>query len=270
MIQRILFPVDFSPSSIAMAPYVMRAAQMFGAKVGLIYVCDLASYNGFELFVRPPQEIAAEHQAVARMRLHSFLQSEFPASTCERILRSGEAAEQISEVASGGRFDLIIMPTHAGRFRRMLLGSTVAKVLDNTDCPVLTSEHSQTIKAQSLEHRVWACALGTRDESLRVLRLACAAAAAVGARLSVIHAATPDGSATEARRQIEKLVSSAGYSVDVVVVIGPVKQALLDAALKQSADLLIIGRNRSVGISGRLCDLTYSLTRDSPFPVLSV
>ncbi|PYU43615.1 MAG: hypothetical protein DMG56_00190 [Acidobacteria bacterium] len=37
------------------------------------------------------------------------------------------------------------MPTHAGLFRRTLLGSTAAKVLNEADCPVLTTQHAETI-----------------------------------------------------------------------------------------------------------------------------
>jgi nucleotide-binding universal stress UspA family protein len=54
MIENILFPVDFSSSCVAIATYVKRAAAMFDARVTLVYVCDLASNNGFELYVRPP------------------------------------------------------------------------------------------------------------------------------------------------------------------------------------------------------------------------
>jgi hypothetical protein len=61
-----------------------------------------------------------------------------------RILRSGEAAAEIAEVARTGGFDLIVKPTHAGRFRRMLLGSTPAKMLNDAECPILTTEHAET------------------------------------------------------------------------------------------------------------------------------
>jgi Universal stress protein family len=57
-ITNILFPVDFSDSCIAMAPYLKRAAAPFGAKVSLIHVFDPASYSGFELYVRRATEIA--------------------------------------------------------------------------------------------------------------------------------------------------------------------------------------------------------------------
>jgi nucleotide-binding universal stress UspA family protein len=77
MIEKILFPVDFSPASAAMAAYVKRTTAMFGSQVTLVYVYDLASHNGFELYLRPPQEIAEEHRRIARDKLDSFLQSEF-------------------------------------------------------------------------------------------------------------------------------------------------------------------------------------------------
>ena len=50
--------------------------------------------------------------------------------------------------------DLIVMPTHAGQFRRLVLGSTTAKVLDQVHCPVLTTKHAEIIFPGPLEHRM--------------------------------------------------------------------------------------------------------------------
>ena len=44
-IQNILFPVDFSPSCVAMAAYVKRVAAISGARVTLIHVFDLYSHD---------------------------------------------------------------------------------------------------------------------------------------------------------------------------------------------------------------------------------
>jgi hypothetical protein len=90
-IQTTLFPVDVSRSCAAMAAYVKRAAAILGARVTLVYVFDLTSHNGFELYVRPPCEIAEEHQDLAREELHSYLAAEFPVADCPRILLSGVA-----------------------------------------------------------------------------------------------------------------------------------------------------------------------------------
>jgi nucleotide-binding universal stress UspA family protein len=75
--------------------------------VTMVRVCDLASHNGFELCVRTPQEIAEEHLGIAQERLVAFLNTEF--TGCERVLRSGDAAEEIAEVARSGACDLIFM-----------------------------------------------------------------------------------------------------------------------------------------------------------------
>jgi nucleotide-binding universal stress UspA family protein len=277
MIENILFPVDFSRSCIAMAPFVKRASAIFGSRVTLLHVCDLASHNGFELYVRSVQEITEEHWNLAQSKLDSFLDNEFPLAQCPRMLRSGEAAEQIVEAANKGEFDLIVMPTHAGRFRRMLLGSTTAKVLNDAACPVMTTEHAEIITPKPLGHREWICALELNGDSKRVLDVANRAAAAAGARLSLIHAIQGSALAAkhhldeteEARQRIGELQKSVGCEAMLRVVRGPAKEALLEAGQQSQADLLIIGRPQSK-VPDRLCDFTYGVVRDAPFPVLSL
>lgn len=277
MIRKILFPVDFSLSCVAMAVYVQRAATLFGAEVTMVHVCDLASHNGFELYARAPGDIAKEHLDIGRSRLQLFLASEFPEAQCARILLAGEAATLITEFAKKNHFDLILMPTHAGPFRRMLLGSTTAKVLDNSDCPVLTMLHSETIVPPSLEHKNWICGVGSSEDSERVLCYARDAALAAGAKLSAIHvvqSSEEDSNAqisSEAERKAgNHLRDKARLDGSVRIVVGPVKETLLDAARQSSADLLVVGRGHHGGALGRMRDLTYSLIRDAPCPVVSV
>ena len=276
MIENILFPVNFSPSCVAIAAYVKRAAAIFGSRVTLLHVCDLQSHNGFELAVRSLQEIAEEHWNIARRSIDSFLEAEFPLTKHPRMLGSGDAAEQIAATARTGGFDLIIMPTHAGRFRRMLLGSTTAKVLNDADCPVMTTEHAEIIAPRSLEHREWVCAVDLNGDSKRVLDLANRAAAAAGARLSLTHVIQNSGSAAQhgldedkARRRIGELQKSIGGEATLRIVRGPIKEAVLDAAQQSGADVLIIGRPQSK-VFGRMRDFTYGVVRDSRFPVLSL
>jgi nucleotide-binding universal stress UspA family protein len=286
LIASILYPVDFSPSCIAMAAYVKRAAALLGAKVSLVHVVDPTGYNGMQLYVRPISEVSEEYLGIGRERLDSFLAAEFPVAQCPRILASGDAATEIARVAREDRFDLIIMPTHSGIFRQMLLGSTTAKVINDADCPVLTSRHAQTIAPRPLEHREWLCAVGLSSNSERVLRFASQAAAQAHSKLSIIHAVQggdPDlpiqldlreevlsVGGLEARRRIAELQQMVGTDVPVRVAVGSVKVALLDAALEADADVLMIGRSHQPGAHGRMRDLTYAMVRDSPFPVLSV
>ena len=285
-IASILYPVDFSPSCIAMAPYVKRAAALLEARVSLIHVVDPTGYNGLQLYVRRISEVSEEHMAIGRDRLDSFLTAEFPAAEFPRILTSGDAATEIARVAREDRFNLIIMPTHSGIFRQMLLGSTTAKVINDADCPVLTSRHAQTIAPRPLEHREWLCAVGLSSNSERVLGFASQAAAQAHSKLSIIHAVQggdPDlpiqldlreevlsGAGLEARRRIAELQQMVGTDVPVRVAVGSIKDALLEAAKEADADVLMIGRSHQPGAHGRMRDLTYAMVRDSPFPVLSI
>lgn len=285
LITNILFPVDFSPSCTAMAAYVKRASTILRAKVSLVHVFDPASYDGFELYLRRMAEIAEEHQEIARDRLDAFLKDEFPAPEHARILVAGDAAAQIAQVAKKG-FDLVIMPTHAGTFRRMLLGSTTAKVINDVDCPVLTSRHAETIAPRPLEHREWLCAIDLTPDSERVLRFANQGAAEARAKLHILHAIQAGGpdlpnemdleeqahsaEKEEARQRIAVLQKKVGSDAPVRIVVGSVKEALVEAAQRYDADVLMIGRSPQSGAHGRLRDLTYTIVRDSPFPVLSI
>ena len=285
-IQNILFPVDFSPSCVAMAAYVKRAAAIFGAKVTLLHVFDLYSHDAVQLYVRPLSEVVEEQQKLARDKLDSFLKSEFPVSECPRILLSGDAAKQIIQLARTDKFDLIIMPTHAGFFRRNLLGSTTAKVLNDADCPVLTTQHAETISPRQLEHREWVCAIGLDSDSQRVLRYASRAAESVHANLTLVHvipARTPDlpveldleervqsAKREASNRRIEELQSTAGSHALVSIAMGPTKDTLTKEVRRLRADVLVIGRSPQSGVLGRLRDLSYALARDAPCPVLSV
>jgi nucleotide-binding universal stress UspA family protein len=285
LITNILFPVDFSPSCIAMGAYVKRAAVLFGARVSLIHVFNPDSYSGLELYVRTPSEIAEEHLEIAREKLDSFLQEDFPIAHCSRILAAGEAAKHIAETARKG-FDLIIMPTHAGTFRRMLLGSTTAKVLNDADCPVVTSKHADAIHPRPLNHREWLCAIGMGENSERVLRYARRASVEARANLRIIHAIQVADSGVPAlldleeqiqseetqqvREQMADLQKRVDSQAPIRIAVGPIKEALLEAARRSDADTLIIGRSPQSGAQGRLRDLTYAMVRDSPFPVLSV
>ena len=285
-IQNILFPVDFSPSCVAMAPFVKRAASIFGARVTLVHVFDLYRHDAVQLYVRPLSEVAEEQQNLARGKLDSFLKVEFPLTECPRILLSGDAATEITQLARKNGFDLIIMPTHAGIFHRALLGSTTAKVLNHADCPVLTTQHAETISPSQLEPREWVCAIGLDSDSQRVLRYASQAAESVHANLTLVHviATSPPelrvGLDLEERllsakkeatsRRIEELQAAAGSHALVNIASGSIKHVLTEQARRLRADVLMIGRSPQSGALGRLRDLSYAIARDAPCPVLSV
>src|SRR6202034_1419089 len=95
LIANILYPVDFSPSCVAMAAYVKRAAALLGARGSLLHVVDPTGYHDWHLYVRPISDVPEEYLAIGRERLDSFLVADFPVPQCPRILTSGDAATEI-------------------------------------------------------------------------------------------------------------------------------------------------------------------------------
>ncbi len=283
MIKHILFPVDFSPSCVAMAPFVQRASAIFSSKVTMLYVLE-PSMAGFEPLVRPVPAMEVDRRQIAEAKLLSFLESEFPPSETGRILLAGDPATRIAEVAKRDGIDLIIMPTHGGLFRRTLLGSTTAKVLNDAECPVMTTQHAQTISPREIEHREWMCMLGLTADSERVLRYAHRMAESVLANLTLVHALprreltlpeelellrkVESAERQQALNRVRQLQIAVGSNARMEIVVGPVKDSLIGAARRLRADALVIGRSPQ-GRS-RLRDLTYAVVRDAPCPVLSV
>jgi nucleotide-binding universal stress UspA family protein len=159
-------------------------------------------------------------------------------------------------------------------------------VLNDADCPVVTSMHTETIAPRPLEHREWLCAIGLSDDSERVLHFAHRVATQMHSHLRIIHAVQAvdphvpvrldleehiqSEEREQALKRIDKLQRKVGMNAPVRIAVGSVKDALIEAARHSDADALIIGRSPQSGALGRLRDLSYAMVRDSPFPVVSV
>lgn len=287
IIQKILFPVDFSPACTRAAPFIKRVADLHSAQLTLLHVIAPFDYSVFELYVRPLPDVEADHRALSQQRLNTFLAADFPVETYPRVLLHGDPAVVIANVAKEQKFDLIAMPTYSGGlFRRTLLGSTTAKVLNDADCPILTPQHSEKLATRPAEHREVACSIRLDAEGLRVLRYAGELAQSVNAQLSIIHVIpgnAPDLphvldesererplEVQEARRRIHELQRTVGTHAQVRIAVGGIKQAIIDSTERLQTDLLVIGRSPVTGAVGRMRDLTYALIRDSLCPVLSL
>jgi nucleotide-binding universal stress UspA family protein len=286
-IEKILFPVDFSPASVAAVPFVRRFASILSAQVTLLHVVKPFDYSSFELYVRPFPEVEADHRSLVQEHLNSFLELQFPARHHPRLLESGDVARKIAEVAREQKCDLIVMPTYSGRlFRRMLLGSTTAKALNDADCPALTPPHSDTIAPRPIEHREIACAIRLDADGRRVLRYGGQLAEPVHSQLSIIHVipghdpdvpvlfdeGQPERSVevAEAQRHIDELQRLTATHAQVLIAVGGIKRAIIESTQRLQTDVLVIGRSSESGVMGRLRDLSYALVRDSLCPVISV
>ncbi|HTS31765.1 MAG TPA: universal stress protein [Bryobacteraceae bacterium] len=263
-LRRILFPVDFSSRCHGAAGYVQSLAGRFDAELILLHVIE-ATYN-----------MTLEDLRVSRARkFESFFDPSLKHLRYRTIVEYGEAAVKIIEYATAQHVDLIMIPTQGmGIYRRLILGSTSAKVLHDADCPVWTGVHLED--APPLEAVAWQrilCAVDLKPSGARVLDWAAHLADEYQAELTLVHVLSGNHSqhaCAEARQALEHLQAAAGSRAAIRVEKGDVAKVISHLSAELKTDLLIIGRGEEAGVLGRLKMVSYSLIRQSPCPVVSV
>lgn len=151
---------------------------------------------------------------------------------------------------------------------------------------MFTTQHSETMAPRQIQHREWVCLVSLQEDSQRVVQYASQAAETFHTHLTLVHAIASSepglpvqldleervesAARRAARERIEQLQAAVGSHAPVRIAIGPIKDALVEAARKLEADVVLIGRSPEPGPRGRLRDLTYAIVRDAPCPVLSV
>ena len=271
-IKKILFPVDFSERCRGAIGYVEAMAGRFDAELILLYVVEPPAGGAVleEMRDPPPEEF------------DRFLGRDLKLFRAERVIAHGEAGAEIVALAHARQVDLIMMPTKGlGAFRRLILGSTAAKVLHDADCPVWTGAHMETAPPlDAVVTRRILCAVDLQQASDRVLEFARGLADEHQAELTLLHVLPiPPGymnaeQEIELRSQIEGLIDDlqkrVGSQAAVRIERGEPAKVVAEVAGSSAADLLVIGRKADPGVLGRLATTAYSIIQQSPCPVVSV
>ena len=257
-LKRILFPMDFSRRARGAAVYVEALAGRFDAEVMLLHVIEPTPYN----------RTLAEEPDVTEESIFEFFGPDLKLIRTKVAIEHGEAAQKIVACAVVSQADLIMMPTQGlGMFRRLIIGSNVAKVLHDADCPVWTGVHLENAPPLEKVHteRIL-CAVDLKRPSARVLEWAGFLAKEYQAELTLLHVSGEP----EARSALERLRDGVGMTAEVRIKDGDPAKVVAETARDLEADLLVIGRRAEIGLLGRLEMTAYSIIRDSPCPVVSV
>jgi len=287
MIDRILFPVDFSDQSRSAAPFVRAMACRFHSEVVMLNVLELPPvwYGAGDGAVWLPPFDADELREEARTSLAGYLEAEFAGIRVSRVLDEGDAARQIVCQSKGQKSDLIMMPTHGyGPYRSLLLGSVTAKVLHDAECPVWTGVHTTEFTSHIPQHfsRIL-CAVERDQKDVRVIRWAMELGRKADAEVRLIHVIPGDPQTHEftdrvfleqlfqgARNAFDAIQSEAGSKLDILLRLGKPAQVVHEQALSQEADLIVVGRGVIQKALGRLRSTAYAIIREAPCPVISV
>ena len=263
LLKRILFPVDFSERCRGAAAYVEALAGRFEAELLLLHVVEPAAYN----------RTLAEEPLIGHQEILGFFGADLKHLRVESLVQHGEAAAKIVECAAARHADLIMMPTQGlGMYRRLIIGSNVAKVLHDADCPVWTGVHlEQAPPLEKVHTERVLCAVDLKRPSALVLDWASQLAKEYQAELTLLHVVSnPVGSDPDARRGLEELQKTVGSNAALRILDGDPAKTVAEAARELGADLLVIGRRAEIGLLGRLEVTAYSIIRRSPCPVVSV
>ncbi|HYO83881.1 MAG TPA: universal stress protein [Bryobacteraceae bacterium] len=259
----ILFPVDLSPHSRSAAGLVGTLAETFNSRIVVLHILGAITHP-FDMLAQGMIETRSRAE-LAREKVADCIQEVLPKSRCEIRVEEGEPAAVIVRTAADSDADLICMPARGhGPFRKFLLGSTVAKVLNDAAVPLLTGVHlDQPDGVRTLDIRKVVCAYSPHARGEVALRAALLVSDVFGAKLTVAHALE-----THSREEIESLVKgTAGERAEVIMSTGD--PAHVVSRIAEGADLVVIGRT-APGPLGRLRAQSYAIVRESPCPVLSV
>jgi nucleotide-binding universal stress UspA family protein len=134
-IHTILHPTDFSPQSQAAFQVACALARDYVARLVLVHVKPPEMIYG-EGYALPPDPETARKELQEQL---DHLLAPDPVICVERLLKQGDAAQEILRVANETHPDLVVLGTH-GRtgVSRLLMGSVAEAVLRKAPCPVLT------------------------------------------------------------------------------------------------------------------------------------
>jgi nucleotide-binding universal stress UspA family protein len=286
IINRILFPIDFSERSRAIAPFILSLALRHHASVALLNIIQPPPplYGGMDTAYPETFDYTANREIMLN-NLREFAALELPKVEASQVVDIGDPAFVIADFAKNNGVDLICLSTHGyGAFRRALLGSVAAKVLHDAEMPVWTSAHAPepTHRAHPQPRHI-VVAIDPDKNARKTLDAATAVARETGATLDIVTAVAEgviapgmeDVQLEElliegTREEIAKLQFEAGTAAGTIIEIGSPAKVVRKAALAKRADLVVAGRGDVHSILGRLWGDSYAIIREAPCPVLSV
>ncbi len=153
--RHILVPLDGSPLAERAIPLATALAEKFGSEILLLRVLDIPQPT-------PPTshlEVTIGWVREARAQAHQEAQSYLDARQQEvyrqgievrALMRDRSPAEDILQVASSEKIDLIVMSAHGqGGLARWTFGSVADKVARHSPCPVLLVRYASPENASA-------------------------------------------------------------------------------------------------------------------------
>jgi nucleotide-binding universal stress UspA family protein len=290
----IVAATDFSGGAEGAIDWAAQLARTHGARLVLVHaLLPPVSPTAAPEFVPLPSEIYEEERRAAEESLERRAAALRQAGcTVETDLQIGPAVSTILDAVEGRKADLLVAGTRGlTGFKRILLGSTAARLVREATCPVLTV-HPDEAKRHRPIHRILVPTDFSEDAKL-ALETAGRVLGPVTdhARVTLLHVyrttheivtpwpapilieATRDIE-TEAQKHLEKTAAplrQLGIDVDLLAREGYPPEVIDEEARRLSADVIAMGVHGRSGLKRLFLGSTAErVLPAAPCPVLTV
>ncbi len=284
--KRILVATDFSEPAGRALDAALALAKRTGAELHLVHALEVALPLFEPYAVVLPADWVGEARRLAQAKLeqaHALVSAAGLSGTTH--LGDVPAAHSIAERARSLGADLVVVGTHGHTgLKHVLLGSVAERTVEYAPCAVWTAKG-----AAAASPRTIVVGIDFSDAGGVALPAAAEWARLFGARLHLVHAlqipmpliapyevAIPEGiiegARREAQRQLDEAAKSvAGVSVTTELASTPAHAALVDAAARLPAELIVTGSRGLTGLKHALLGSVAERTvRYAPCSVLTV
>jgi nucleotide-binding universal stress UspA family protein len=282
--ENLLLITDLSVESGAATPYARALASKYGSRVNVLHVIDPFSYR----FGDP------ETAGRKRWEIWETATSELSKWTAQCLsglrtvpaLIEGEMGQAVLQVVRERNIDLLVLASHgATGLERLILGSVGEEVFRTVTCPVMTigprvlNEPEGTARFAKVLF-----ATDLTPSSIRAIPYLASLAENCKSAISVLHLADPGTQSPSERQRIRERVETEvrGFLPDeikprvdhVIVEFGPVAAGVVEFALANKADVIVLGVKSGGSLTRGATHLPWAIAHqiiaDAPCPVITV
>jgi nucleotide-binding universal stress UspA family protein len=282
--ENLLVLSDLSVESAPATSYARAIASKYGSKIHVLHVIDPLPYT-----FGTPQAAKGKRQEIwdaANIQLSRWSAEFLGGIQTAPVLVDGEVGQAVLQAVRDRDIDLLVLASHGVTgLERIFVGSVGEEVFRTVPCPVMTigpSILSQPEGAARFARVLFATDL--TPSSMAAIPYLGSLAENCGSTISVLHLADPaiqsPSERQRIRERIEKelrglLPDEVKARVDhVIVEFGPVAATVVEFALANRADVIVLGVKSGGSLTRGATHLPWAIAHriiaDAPCPVLTI
>ena len=279
-LRNVLFAMDFSADSLRAFPFALGIGLHYGGKIFVAHVVPDDTADLLPLDQRAAIDKVLEASVEAALNSPAEALRSVPH---EILVDHGQVCARLLTAAESCKIDLIVIGEHGWHgIKKLLKGSTAQEMTCLATRPVLSI--GPRVPGPR-EFKTIRYVTDCRPASLRALTYALSLAEKYRAELIVLH--VNDGEGPELPAQARPKASDffrdylAGSTANllrkpnVIVDFGPPAELILECAVREGADLIVMGMNHLGGLRARIAShlpgsTAYEVISGAHCPVLTV